>query len=83
MAEPILIPTINKLFAHLGTLADSLGGAQSQTKGLLVLRDRALIIAALGDLSISLVRIESEAAGAASEVDEVLRQLEQSRTDAA
>jgi outer membrane protein TolC len=52
----------------------------SRTKGPLVLRNRALIVAALADLRISLIRIESEVASAVSEVDEVLRQLEQSHT---
>jgi hypothetical protein len=78
MASPILLPTINKLFVYLGRLTELLGSAQSQTKGLLILRVRSLIIAALTDLHLSLVRIEGEAVAAATEVDEALRQLEQS-----
>jgi hypothetical protein len=82
MADEIL-RVISKLFTHTNRLTHSLDTAESQIKGLLILKDRQLILAALRDLVTSLRKIELEAAGAVSEVGDVLRQLDESRSDAA
>jgi hypothetical protein len=82
MADEIL-RVITKLFTHTNRLTHSLDTAESQIKGLLILKDRQLILAALRDLVTSLRKIELEAAGAVSEVGDVLRQLDESRIDAA
>jgi hypothetical protein len=82
MADEIL-RVITKLFTHTNRLTHSLDTAESQIKGLLILKDRHLILAALRDLGASLRKIEFEAAGAVSEVSEAHRQLDESRTDAA
>jgi hypothetical protein len=74
-----IVRVIVKLFAHSDRLTHSVESAESQIKGLLILKDRALIVAALGDLAANFMRIGSEAATAVGEVNSVMREMEESK----
>jgi hypothetical protein len=67
---------LTRLLNHANDLNANLIAAESSIKSLLILRDQPLIAAALRDVVVHLLRIESAAAAAVGEVDAVLREME-------
>jgi hypothetical protein len=76
MASASLNSHHSQLFIHLGVLADSVGQAQSQTKGLLALQSPPLILVAVGETVLTFLRIRNGSAQAVSELNQLLHQLE-------
>ena len=66
---------LTKLLNSANDLNANLIAAETSIKSLLILRDQPLIAAALRDVVVHLLRIES-AAAAVGEVDAVLREME-------
>jgi len=70
------IRLVTKMFNYSNDLSHHLDTAETQIRGLLILKDRPLIVEGLRDLIASFTRIESGAAAAVAEADGVIRELE-------